>query len=109
MLIPSNAPENPRKIPVTCDIALKNCGNTPASAIDWDFELRIGESTLAPPSIEIYDRKFPDDRQTLVPIGQDRLGNATAILKPHGYISVVERAAINGGNSFLRACNAARH
>jgi hypothetical protein len=109
--VPPDLPENARKTPVYCPIGLRNCGNTPASAIKWEFELRIGESKETPPSFEIYERKpTPSmEGQTPFPIGQDRLGHAVAVLKPYQYISVAEKLEIDAGNKIIWLCGVARY
>lgn len=108
-LIPSDSPTNPRKFPVTCSIALRNCGNTPATAIDWEFELRIGPSQETPPSLEIYEKKSPEDRKTPFPIGPGWPGHAQAVLKPQEYISTAEKAEIDAGTKHVWLCGIARY
>jgi hypothetical protein len=109
--VPPDLPENARKTAVYCPIGLRNCGNTPASAIKWEFELRIGESKETPPSFEIYESKpTPSmDGQTPFPIGQDRLAHAEAFLKPYPYISAAEKLEIDAGNKIIWLCGIARY
>jgi hypothetical protein len=109
VLIPYDSLENPRKIYAYCPVALKNCGNTPGFAIDWDFELRIGESQDAPPSLEVYEKKSPTESPMPFPIGPGWPGNAEARLKPRGFISTAEKAEIDSGAQFLWLCGVARY
>ena len=110
VLVPVPA-EGIRKIPVNCSIGLTNCGNTPAFAVKWEFELRIGESKENPPSFDIYKNKSTPsmEGQTPFPIGQGRHGHAIAVLKPHSYISLEERLEINDGRKIIWLCGVARY
>jgi hypothetical protein len=101
--------QGPQKTPVHCGIALKNCGKTPASAIDWQFELQLGDSAEAPPSFDIYKRKPPKDRLTPFPIGQDSHGNVSAVLMPQEHISASEMTDIWDGKKVLWLCGIARY
>jgi hypothetical protein len=108
-LIPIEHQSAPQKRPVHCELALRNCGNTPASAIDWQFELQIGDSAEMPVSAEIYERKPLKESLTPFPIGQDRLGWAFAELSPQKYINAADAEAINAGIKFLWLCGVARY
>jgi hypothetical protein len=105
-LIPSDSQTNPRKFPVACSIVLKNCGNTPAFAIKWEFELRMGESKEIPPSFDIYKDKstLSMEGQTPFPIGPGWPGYAQAALSPQEYISTAEKAEIDAGTKHVWLC-----
>ncbi|HMD78114.1 MAG TPA: hypothetical protein VKG86_12165 [Terracidiphilus sp.] len=109
VLRPVEQQVQPQKTPVQCSIALRNCGNTPASAIDWQFELQLGVSADTPPSLEIYTRKPQNKSLTPFPIGQDRLGHGVAILTPREYINAFEQGQIWDGSKILWLCGVARY
>lgn len=92
-----------------CSLALRNCGNTPAQAIDFQFELQMGDSAEVPPSFEIYSRGVPKDSLTPFPIGQDRLGQATAGLMPEEPLTESVRTEIREGKKIIWLCGVARY
>jgi hypothetical protein len=103
--------QGPQKTPVHCTMALKNNGNTPASAIDWQFELQLGNSAESPPSFDVYKQKPPKDRLTSFPfpIAQDGEGRATAVLTPQEHISASDQTDIWDGKQVLWLCGIARY
>jgi hypothetical protein len=101
--------QGPQKTPVHCRIALKNCGNTPATAIDWQFELQLGDSAKTPPCFDIYKREPPKDRLTPFPIGQDSHGHASAVLTPQENVSNSQMTDIWDGKKVLWLCGKARY
>lgn len=109
ILLPVEKEQQTPKRPVECSIALKNCGNTPASSIDWQFELQLGNSMEAPPSFEIYTRKPQGKRLTPFPVGQNHLGHTTAFLTPQEFISTSELQDITNGSKILWLCGIARY
>lgn len=94
----------PEKHPAYCDIALKNYGNTPASAVHWDFELQVGNSTESPPSSEIYTRPASEDQRAPFPIGQGSFQFSKAILTPEKYLQASEKAEIVAGRKTIWLC-----
>ena len=109
ILRPIEQQPQPQKTPAQCKIALKNSGNTPASAIDLQFELQLGDSTKEPPSFDIYTRKAAKDPLTPFPIGQDDHGYTVAFLTTQEYISDADQEDIWNGKRILWLCGIARY
>ena len=108
-LIPVESQASPQKRRTHCELTLRNCGNTPASAIEWQFEMQIGDSAETPVSFEIYKSKSLKESLTPFPIGHDQPGYAVAVLTPEEYLSVSQRDAINAGTKTLWLCGAVRY
>jgi hypothetical protein len=109
VLIPYDSLDNPPRLPAYCMVSLRNCGKTPAFAIDWEFELLIGPSQEAPPSLEIYEKEPPAERPMPFPVGPGWPGHAEARLKPGWFISSAELNEIKTGGKFLWLCGVARY
>lgn len=100
-LVPAESQPSPKKQPIHCQITFKNSGNTPAHIVDWQFDLRIGDSSMKPPSLEVYDRKPSEDRETPFPVGKDSVARTVAVLEPKNQISIAEKEEIDSGSKFL--------
>jgi hypothetical protein len=109
VLITDDSPDNQRKMPSYCRVALKNCGKTPGFAIDWEFELRVGSSQEFPPSFEIYEKEPRAESPMPFPIGPGWPGQAEARLRPSDFISSTELKDMKEGTKFLWLCGIARY
>jgi len=89
-----------------CLFSMKNFGRTPAKVLSGKAVLRIGESPVEPPEIEIEKLDSGAEFVFIFPQGETRAGEARL---PTMHVSKNDREAVSKGIKFLWLCGIFRY